>query len=84
LQGGEESPARCVRKHFSFSLEALTLDEQKDVLEMDLWVLTHSRTHGGKNIAHVKLQQAKMFKFWPAEAAPEQRMFAFVVEEAFQ
>jgi hypothetical protein len=30
------------------------------------------------------LQQTKMFKFWSAEAAPAQCMFAFVVEEAFQ
>jgi hypothetical protein len=32
---GNESPARCVRKHFSFSLEVLVLDEMKDVIEIE-------------------------------------------------
>jgi len=35
LQGSNESPARCVRKHFSFSLEVLVLDEKKEVIEID-------------------------------------------------
>jgi hypothetical protein len=29
-----KSPTRCTRRHFSFSLKALVLDEKKDVVEM--------------------------------------------------
>ena len=40
---GDESPARCVRMHFSFSHEVLVLDEMKDVIETELWVWTLPR-----------------------------------------